>query len=253
MSEERCALVVGASSGIGRAVAVRLAARGMRVVAAARRQPQLESLAAETGASVVVGDIASEAGCLELVASAEETLGRIDVLVNTAAIGAAHETTILDEPFADWRHTMTMNLDAPFHLIQACASGMAGRGFGRIVMIGSTASEQGGRRMPAYTASKHGLLGLVRAAAIDLAPHGITCNVVAPGWVKTEMSQRLVDTIARERGVSTDLVWAEIGASYPSGRTASTSEVAHAIVMLTDDAAGGINGQCVAVAMGSTW
>jgi NAD(P)-dependent dehydrogenase (short-subunit alcohol dehydrogenase family) len=251
---DRVALVVGASSGIGRATAVKLARRGTTVVAAARREDRLRDLSREEpNITYVVGSIDSRESCAALFERAERGHERIDILVNTAAIGAAHETEVLETPGELWRHTMSLNLDAPFTLLQLAGRGMASRGWGRIVFVSSTAGERGGPRMPAYTASKHGLAGLVRAAAIDLAPHGVTCNAVAPGWVKTEMSQKLVDTMAGDRGITTTEMWAEIAATYPSGRLATEDEVAHAIVSLVDDDAGGISGQHLAVAGGSDW
>jgi NAD(P)-dependent dehydrogenase (short-subunit alcohol dehydrogenase family) len=148
---------------------------------------------------------------------------------------------------------MRVNLDAPFHLCRATTGGMVERGFGRIVMVSSTAGHVGGPRMTAYCASKHGLDGLMRAVAQDVGPHGVTCNAVAPGWVRTPMAERSAQVDAERRGITVDAVWEERGASYPQGRVVEPDEVAGVIAFLASDAASGVNGEVVTVALGGVW
>jgi len=181
----RVALVTGASSGIGRVTAALLATRGARVMAVARRAERLAELADETGVHTHAVALDTAEGCQEALDAAREQLGPVHILVCNAGLGSAHEPVIWEQTEEIWRRTMRINLDAPFHLLRLAAPDMVEAGYGRVVMIGSTASLAGSEREAAYTASKHGLLGLTRSAALDLAPHGVTCNAVLPGWVET--------------------------------------------------------------------
>lgn len=249
----RVALVTGASSGIGRAAAALMAEHGAAVMAVARRGDRLSELAAESGVETVAVSLADEEGCERAVAETRARLGRVDVLVLCAGIGSAEETVVWEEPPSVWDETMRINLDAPFHLTRLAAPDMVERGWGRVVMVSSTAGTAGGRAMPAYCASKHGLIGLMRAAALDLAPHGVTCNAVLPGWVRTEMSDRSAAAEAAARGVTADQVWRERESSYAAGRTPTAGEVAATIAWLCSDAASGVSGETIAVTLGDPW
>jgi NAD(P)-dependent dehydrogenase (short-subunit alcohol dehydrogenase family) len=130
---------------------------------------------------------------------------------------------------------------------------MVERGWGRVVMVSSTAGQVGAPRMSAYSASKAGLLGLMRAVAHDLAPHGGTCNAVLPGWVRTEMAERSAAREAERRGVTVDQVWEDRAAEYPEGRVVRAEEVASTIAFLASEKGSGINGQAVTVALGGYW
>jgi NAD(P)-dependent dehydrogenase (short-subunit alcohol dehydrogenase family) len=249
----RVALVTGASSGIGRVVAATLAARGARVMAVARRRDRLEALAAETGVAVEAVSLDSEAGCRQAVDATRARLGPVEILVNNAGVGSARERRVWEEPLDAWRETMAVNLDAPFFLTRLAAADMVAGGWGRIVMVSSTAGTAGDAEMPAYVASKHGVIGLARAAALDLAPHGVTCNAVLPGWVRTEMADRSAAATAAARGIDPEEVWRERDASYAAGRVPTAQEVAEAIAWLASDAASGVNGETIAVALGNPW
>ncbi len=130
---------------------------------------------------------------------------------------------------------------------------MVAQGYGRIVMVSSTAGEVGGPAMAAYCASKAALLGLTRAVACDVGAHGVTCNAVCPGWVRTEMAERKAEQEAAQRGVTAEEIWAERAASYPAGRVVTPEEVARTVAFLASDASSGINGEAVTVALGSPW
>jgi 3-hydroxybutyrate dehydrogenase len=121
------------------------------------------------------------------------------------------------------------------------------------VMVSSTAGQAGGPDMAAYCTAKHGLLGLMRATAIDLASYGITCNAVLPGWVRTEMSERSAEREAADRGMTVEQVWAARAGSYSAGRVATADEVAAAISFLAAEQASGVSGQAVAVSLGGLW
>lgn len=250
---DKVALVTGASSGIGRAIALELASNGARVMAAGRREGPLQELSQQPGIDYVVADLETEYGCEWTVEQARARLGPIEILVNNAGVGSAEERSVLQTSSLAWRRSMAVNLDAPFHLTRFAGKDMVARGWGRIVMVSSTAGELGARDMPAYCASKHGLLGLMRAAAVDLAPHGVTCNAVLPGWVRTEMAERSAIAESSTLGIDVEQVWARRAASYPAGRLVTPEEVARAVGLLCSDKASGVSGQAVTVALGGVW
>ncbi len=153
-----------------------------------------------------------------------------------------------------WHRTLSVNLDAAFSLLHLVAPHMKDAGWGRFVAVGSTAGSVGAPAMPAYSASKAGLLGLVRSAAQDLAPYGATVNAVLPGWVRdTAMADADAREEAERRGVSVDQVWAERTASYPAGRLLEPDDVAKVIAFLVSDDAAAVSGEALTVALGSPW
>jgi NAD(P)-dependent dehydrogenase (short-subunit alcohol dehydrogenase family) len=248
----RAALVTGAGRGIGAAVAVALAMRGDRVLAVARTDQDLRSLAAAAPVDYLVGDVATADGCATIARQAVARLGQVDVLVNNAGVDLG-EPPIWAQKTASWRETMAVNLDGPFELTRLLAEGMKQRGWGRIVMVSSTAGIIGGSSMAAYCASKHGLLGLMRSVARDLAPFGVTCNAVAPGWVRTSMADAAAEREACQREIPVRQVWAERAESYAAGRVVDTAEVASVIAFLSSEQAAAVNGETVRVALGEMW
>ncbi len=249
----RIALVTGASSGIGRAAATELTGRGLQVMATARREELLKELARQSGVSYIACPLETPDGPEKIMEETRRRLGPVEVLINNAAIGTADDGSVLETPFEAWRQTMNMNLDAQFRLTQLAARDMVGRGWGRVVMGSSTAGQVGGANMVSYCASKHGLLGLMRAAAMDLARHGVTCNAVLPGWVRTAAAERSAREEALSRDVEVEKVWAEREASYPAGRLVTAAEVAHTIAFLASEDASGISGEAITVALGGLW
>src|SRR5690606_6247962 len=174
----RVALVTGGGRGIGREAAKLLAAAGARVMITARSESELAS----AGLEYVAADLGTTEGCARAVAETERRLGPIDLLVVNHGIGSAHERLVWEQDPAVWRETMRINLDGPFELARLTVGGMCQRGFGRLVFTSSTAGEKAERSGSAYTASKHGLIGLARAVAQDAGPFGVTSNAVLPGW-----------------------------------------------------------------------
>lgn len=251
--EGRVAIVTGAGRGIGRATALALAKRGARILGVSRTQAELDSLAAEAPVQILAEDVGTEDGCRHVVDEARSRLGPIEILVNNAGIGSAHETVVWEEDPEVWHETLRVNLDGPFHLTRLVAPDMVARRWGRIVMVSSTAGQIGAPRMPAYCASKHGLIGLMRATAQDVGPHDVTCNAVLPGWVRTEMAERSARFEAERRGMTEDEVWAERASEYPPGRVISPDEIAEVIAFLASEGASGISGEAVTVALGGPW
>ena len=245
----RVALVTGGGRGIGREAALLLAAAGARVMIVSRSAAEL----AGVGLEYIAADLATPEGCGLTVAETERRLGPIDLLVVNHGIGSAHERLVWEQDPAVWRETMRVNLDAPFELARLTAGGMCKRGFGRLVFTSSTAGEKAERCGSAYTASKHGVIGLARAIAQDAGPFGVTSNAVLPGWVRTAMAERSAATEAGRRGISVEQVWRERAAIYPRNRVLEPVEVAQVIAFLCSDDAGGINGEAITVALGGAW
>jgi NAD(P)-dependent dehydrogenase (short-subunit alcohol dehydrogenase family) len=254
--ERRVAIVTGAGRGIGRATALALASRGARVLGVSRTEDDLASLADEAPIEVLAESVATEEGCDRIVAEARHRLGPVEILVLNAGIGSGHEREIWAQETSVWRESMAVNLDGPFFLCRAASEDMKEGGWGRIVMVSSTSGEVGSPSTSAYTASKHGLMGLMRSVAQDLGPHGATCNAVLPGWVRTEMAERSARIEAEGpagRAATVEEVWAERAAAYPGNRVVTPEEVAEVIAFLASDAASGVNGEGVTVALGGLW
>jgi NAD(P)-dependent dehydrogenase (short-subunit alcohol dehydrogenase family) len=245
----RVALVTGGGRGIGREAALLLAAAGARVMIVSRSAEEL----AAVGLEYVAADLGTPEGCALAVAETERRLGRIEVLVVNHGIGSAHERLVWEQDPAVWRETMRVNLDGPFELTRLTVGGMCKRGFGRVVFTSSTAGEKAERSGSAYTASKHGVIGLARAVAQDAGPFGVTSNAVLPGWVRTQMAERSAQTEAERRGIGVEEVWRERAAIYPQKRVLEPREVAQVIVFLCSDAAGAVNGEAITVALGGIW
>jgi NAD(P)-dependent dehydrogenase (short-subunit alcohol dehydrogenase family) len=248
----KVALVTGAGRGMGRATALALAERGARVVGVARTESELADLAREAPVEVVAESVATEDGCRRIVEEAHR-LGPIAILVNNAGIGSSHERPIWEQEPGVWRASMDVNLDGPFHLTRLASRDMIEERWGRIVMVSSTAGEIGAAETSAYCAAKHGVIGLMRAVAQDVAPYNVTCNAVCPGWVRTKMAETHAADEAKERGLTVEEVWAERAADYPGGRIVDVEEVAATIVFLASEEASGVNGEAITVALGSLW
>jgi NAD(P)-dependent dehydrogenase (short-subunit alcohol dehydrogenase family) len=248
----RVAVVTGASSGIGRATAMLLAARGAKVLAVGRDEARLAKLAAESGVTTCMAAIEATEACVAVVAAARE-LGPIGILVNCAGRGGYLDRPIWEQSSADWRATMAVNLDAPFELTKAAAQDIRQTGWGRVVMISSTAGEVGAPSMSPYCASKHGVIGLMRSVAQDLAPLGATCNAVLPGWVRTEMAERDAEQEAAQRRLSVAAIWAERAAANPAKRVLEPEEIAKVVGFLVSNEAAGVNGEAITVSLGGVW
>lgn len=245
----RVALVTGGGRGIGREAAMLLSQAGARVMIAARSEAELASV----GLAYVTADLGTAEGCALAVAETERRLGPIDLLVVNHGIGSAHERLVWEQDPEVWRETMRVNLDGPFELARLTVGGMCKRGFGRVVFTSSTAGEKAERSGSAYTASKHGVIGLARAVAQDAGPFGVTSNAVLPGWVRTAMAERSAKSEAERRAISVDEVWRERASIYPQNRVLEPHEVAQVIAFLCSDASGGVNGEAITVALGGVW
>jgi NAD(P)-dependent dehydrogenase (short-subunit alcohol dehydrogenase family) len=249
----RVALVTGASSGIGRETAKLLAKRGARVMAVARRADRLESLKQETGVEYFLSSIETRGSCAEVIEATRKRLGPITILINNAGWGGSNDSPIWDETWENWDRSLALNLEAPFALSQLVAHDIRAAGWGRIVMVSSTAGDTGAPSMSPYCSAKHGVIGLTRSLAHDLISVGATCNAVLPGWVRTEMSHRDAEKEAKRRSMTADEVWAERAANYPGGRVLVPEEIALVIGFLVSEDSRGVNGEAIRVSRGSVW
>lgn len=250
------AVVTGAGRGIGRAIALELARLGHPVALQARTPSQLFDTRAEIEAlggraRVVPGDVTDASAARELVERCEAELGILTIAVGAAgqAISAPLHRTSVEQ----LRGLLEVNLVSAFHLLQSSAAAMtASRTRGRVVLVASTAAVHGMRYTAAYSASKHAVLGLVRSAALELAPAGITVNAVCPGWVETPMLQATVRNIAEKTGRTEAEALGEIEARIPMRRVLRAEEVAGLVRYLVSDAAANLTGQALVLDGGET-
>jgi len=235
--EGRVALVTGARRGIGRAVAEVLLAAGAQVAVNVREPERAAALAGELGpgAMPVPGDLTRAEEAARLVEEVVTRHGRLDVLVNNAAFASG--TRLPDLGLDEWQRAVDVNLTAPFLLLRSALAPMREAGYGRIVNIGSTASKTvstlGGAH---YTASKHGLLGLTRAAARELGPFGITVNCVCPGLTDTGLIR---ETAPPERLAELERT------AVPVRRMGRPREIAELVAFVASERAGYINGAAI--------
>jgi NAD(P)-dependent dehydrogenase (short-subunit alcohol dehydrogenase family) len=250
--QDRVAIVTGAGRGIGRSAAQLLAQRGARVMAVARTDNELQALAAEQpGIEYLAASLHTPEACAEVIAETRRRLGPIGIIVNNAGVGSADDGAIWDQPYDAFRYTMAVNLEAPFLLSQEASRDMRAAGWGRIVMVSSTAGQIGSPRNISYTTSKHAVIGLMRAAAQDVGTFGATCNAVLPGWVYTSMAERSAERHAERKGETVEEVWAWRDQLYPRGKALQPQEIAEVIAFLCTDAASGVNGEAITVAAGA--
>lgn len=269
----RTAIITGGLTGQGLAIAHELAKAGANVAVgsyvseAAGRQGDAaaypdpaevvavrEALSAH-GTKVFAGHLdVRDADVIKAFLSAAETAcGPADILVNAA--GTTAEQPVVGHSDELWLKIIDTNLNGAFRMMRELLPGMIARKWGRIVNIGSTAASVGWKDNPAYCASKSGLLGLTRCVALEGAPHGVTCVMVSPTWVETELMRRNVEqVVAREgKGRSSAEAMAEIAAQNPQGRIIQPDEVAGLVAFLCGDRAKGITAENIQITGGALW
>jgi len=246
------ALITGGGSGIGAAIAVKLADAGAAVSLVGRRKAPLEEVAARLpSAKAVVADVTSEREANAAVATARATFGPVDLLIANA--GAAESAPAAKLDLAHWRRMIDVNLTGAFLTVKAALPDMA-QGAGatgrRVVFIASTAGLKGYAYVAAYCAAKHGVVGLARALAMELAQSGVTVNAVCPGFTATPLLEGAVASISQKTGRSHAEARAELARLNPQGRLVEPEEVAETVLWLCTPAAQAINGQAISVSGG---
>jgi NAD(P)-dependent dehydrogenase (short-subunit alcohol dehydrogenase family) len=241
--EGHLALVTGATQGIGRAVARRLAADGARVaVNDIDRRPAMDELVKEIGGIAAPADISRRDAVFEMVASVERAAGEpISVLVANAAYMAMG--TLVDHPLEDWWQVIDTNLTGAFHLVQATLPGMRRLGHGRMVIMTSYWGLTGWPNATAYAASKAGLVSLTKTLGRELAPEGIAVNAIAPGVIATPQ----LEVDAADAGVDLAEIKRRYAEAVPLRRIGEPEEVAAAVALLADPALGAMVGQIVQI------
>jgi NAD(P)-dependent dehydrogenase (short-subunit alcohol dehydrogenase family) len=242
----RIALVTGAGRGIGRAIAIAYAAEGARVALTARTTKELDEVVGKISAAggtahAISADLSDRAVPKRVVEEVEKKLGPIEILVNNAGIGSSADprpVVEFDDKF--WDQSLAVNLTAPYLLCKAVLPGMIARRWGRIITIASINSKIGSLHGAAYAASKHGVLGLTRTLAMEVASQGIAVNAICPGPVRTIMNEKRIEYDAKRRGIP----FKELEASMTAiGRRLEPEEMAPMAVYLASDAAKAVIGQ----------
>ncbi len=246
----KIAFITGAGKGIGAAIARTLAGEGIGVAIASRTETDLQRVADDVHARggeafPVVCDVTRPDSIAQALEQVKTALGPITILVNNAGQAGSHK--FLGHDDALWQRMIDVNLNSVYHVTKQVAPMMVGAGWGRIVNIASVASKVGGKYIAAYTASKHGVLGLTRVLAIELVSYNITVNAVCPGYVDTPLTDAAVANIAARTQMSEAEARATLERLSPQNRLVTPDEVAHVVKMLASDEARGITGQAINV------
>ncbi len=244
----RRAVVTGAGRGIGRSIALALAQAGADVAVTARTHSEIEQLAAEIRAMgrqslAVPCDVTDSEQVKHMASRLIEGLGGVDTLVNNAGNAGSHK--FLNHPDELWQRMLSVNLTSVYYVTKAFVPRLIEQRWGRIITIASMASRVGGSYIAAYTAAKHGVLGLTRALAVELLPYNITVNAICPGYVNTPMTDASISNIAARTGMSEAQAREALEKTSPQKRLFEPEEIAAVAVFLAQDINKGITGQAI--------
>lgn len=242
------AVVTGGGSGIGAAIAERLAETGMRITLMGRNLERLSATASRLNVTSQQVDVTRPDDVRRGFTSAVEVNGPVSILVNNAGSAESSPFSKMDDDL--WNRMLAVNLSGTYLCTRSVINEMSKTGFGRIINIASTAAQKGYAYVSAYCAAKHGVLGLTRALALEMARKGVTVNAVCPGFTKTDMLARSLDTIVASTGMQRQEALAELVKNNPQGRLVTPQEVAATVVWLCSADSAAITGQAIAVAGG---
>lgn len=240
----RVALVTGGGTGIGAAVARRLAADGYAVAVTGRRRDPLEAVVAEVGGLAVVADTASASDCARAVSETVAAFGGLDALVVNAGVSGGG--TLLDMDPETFERVLGVNLTGAFLIMRAAIRPLLERR-GAVVTVGSQGALRAGPASVAYNPSKAALAMLTQCVALDHGPDGLRANCVCPGWVRTEMADETMDWLARRLGLEREAAYELVTRDVPSRRACEPDEVAAVVAWLLSDAASYLNGAVIPV------
>ncbi len=250
--DRRIALITGGGRGIGRAIAFAFAREGAQVALAARTAVQVEETAGhvstETGAQTfpLFCDVSDPESVQAAFAKVSEVFDRApDILVNNAGIAESALLVKTDDEL--WHRHMAINLSGTFYCTRAALPSMLERGWGRVINVASIAGKTGAPYVAAYSASKHGVLGLTRSVALEVASKGVTVNAICPGYVDTEMTSNGIANITARTGRSAEEALETIRKMSPQNRLITSEEVAALALLLASEEGRGINGQAINV------
>jgi 3-hydroxybutyrate dehydrogenase len=258
MLKGKSALVTGSTSGIGLAIARAMAAQGANVTIngfgdKAAIEKERSGIEKEFGVKAVYSpaDMTKPAEIADMVKTAEKTFGSLDVLVNNA--GIQFVSPIEDFPIDKWDQILAINLSAAFHAIRAAVPGMKSRKWGRIISTASAHSLVASPFKAAYVTAKHGIAGLTKTVALELATFGVTCNCISPGYVWTPLVEKQIPDTAKARGMTEEQVKRDVLlAAQPTKEFVTVEEVASLAVYLCSDAAKSITGANLSIDGGWT-
>jgi NAD(P)-dependent dehydrogenase (short-subunit alcohol dehydrogenase family) len=242
------AVVTGAGRGIGRSIALALAEAGADVAVTSRSVAELEQLASEIESlgrrsMFVPCDVTDAQQVQQMASTFLAGLGGIDILVNNAGNAGSHK--FRDHPDELWHRMLSINLTSVYYVSKAFVPQLMEQRSGRIITIASIASRVGDRYIAAYTAAKHGVLGLTRALAVEMLPYNVTVNAICPGYVDTPMTDASVQNIVSRTGMTNEEARAYLAKTSPQKRLIEPEEIAALTVFLAQDMSKGITGQAV--------